>query len=669
MGKKTKTKPAAASADPVDEELATEVAELKRSGNNQFAERDYEKALETYDKAIKKLPELSTEKADIQSNKAACYLQMKRHKDAIRECSAALTSSPGFSKALIRRSKAYEIQGLYKKALTDIQQLNRSEASTNETKEVEKRLKDVIAGRRPPPARMPPMLYFSAKCTYESEVRSVHLTHSSSYAELLEAVKTKFPMLEHFLIKFQDQEGKMITVSERADVTNAISEVLAAYEKDLSSHGPRLTPQLQAIKFQIVKVESEEEVPKPPEEEVTERKILLAQKQAAAAEKTRVARQAERSGEGTGEDAVYEIDDWLVDFANLFRERTGIDPDRHVDMHNLGVEKCQKALDSSISTPEALPVFDEASEKFKEVTCVGLLNWGNVYLCIGHKIGSEAASQDKSASEVETQIMEYFEKAEERYNEAMKYKEDFYDGVLALAQLEFERAKIKIGLIVAPPEDSEKNKSEASSSQPPSKVPLVDNKPASSKAPVDDEKGQQAAAQAMNQAMKKALLKVDGSKLPSVQDLIDKSWSLYEKSVQLGIELDAQREKEKKPMKEKPKTSDAQDEPGLKTHALVMWGNIIFEQSQILAATEGDWKSSLDEAIGKFREAGCNEKDINQALRTHFKAAELDIPDPFEEPPVKSTVSDSAGSSQVEKRPPVKGLPSLPQKPKKSVEA
>ena len=108
----------------------------------------------------------------------------------------------------------------------------------------------------------------------------------------------------------------------------------------------------------------------------------------------------------------------------------------------------------------------------------------------------------------------------------------------------------------------------------------------------DEEKSQQAAAQAMNEAMKKALARVDASKLPLVQPLIDKSWEIYAKSVALGIDLDAQREKEKekKAAKEKAKggaqaeskteegKDDSQEEPGLKTHALVMWGNVIFEQ-------------------------------------------------------------------------------------------
>eukprot|EP00210_Caulerpa_lentillifera_P004482 g4276.t1 len=619
---------------------------------------------------------MSTEKADILSNKAACYLQMKRYKEATRECSAALVSAPGFSKALIRRSKAYENQGLYKKALTDIQQVNRSDGATNETKEVEKRLKEFVAGRRPASSRLPPMLYFTAKCTFEGEIRSIHLSHATSYVELLESVKSKFPAIGPFLIKYEDKDGDLITISERADVSAAISEVLAAYEKSVASHGPRLTPHLEAIKFQIIRAKSEEEVPKPPEDEIRERELLAQQR---AMEKARAAKQGERSGDGVTEEAVYEIDDWLVEFANLFRERTGIDPDRHVDMHNLGVEKCQRALESAINSPEALPIFEEAAEKFKEVTCVGLLNWGNVYLCVGHKIGSEAASQGKCASEVESQILEYFDKAEDRYNEAMKYKEDFYDGLLALAQLEFERAKVKIGLIVEPPEDGEKKESEDSEKQPPTKVPpptpaaaaAEKTPPNKEPAAVDEEKAQQAAAQAMNEAMKKALSRVNGSKLPLVQELINKSWSLYEKSVKLGIDLDAQREKEKekKAAKEKskhPGANEGQEEPGLKTHALVMWGNIIFEQSQILAATEGDWKTSLDEAVAKFRQAGCSEKDINQALRTHFKASELDIPDIVEE---ESAPVAGGGQEEEETAPPVKGLPSLPQKPKKSVEA
>jgi hypothetical protein len=44
-----------------------------------------------------------------------------------------------------------------------------------------------------------------------------------------------------------------------------------------------------------------------------------------------------------------EIDQWIVDFAHLFRDSTGLDFDRHVELHNLGFDKIQ------VRTLRALP--------------------------------------------------------------------------------------------------------------------------------------------------------------------------------------------------------------------------------------------------------------------------------------------------------------------------
>lgn len=37
----------------------------------------------------------------------------------------------------------------------------------------------------------------------------------------------------------------------------------------------------------------------------------------------------------------FEVDQWIVDFAQLFREHLGVDPDRHLDLTNIGWEKLQ----------------------------------------------------------------------------------------------------------------------------------------------------------------------------------------------------------------------------------------------------------------------------------------------------------------------------------------
>lgn len=48
-----------------------------------------------------------------------------RFKDAARECTGALQLAPSSAKALQRRARSLEQQGLYKQALSDIQAVNR----------------------------------------------------------------------------------------------------------------------------------------------------------------------------------------------------------------------------------------------------------------------------------------------------------------------------------------------------------------------------------------------------------------------------------------------------------------------------------------------------------------------------------------------------------------
>lgn len=67
----------------------------------------------------------------------------------------------------------------------------------------------------------------------------------------------------------------------------------------------------------------------------------------------------------------YEIEQWLVDFANLFRDALGVEPDKHLDLTNFGWEKLQSALDSAVLSDEAPKLFDKAADRFQEVTAHG----------------------------------------------------------------------------------------------------------------------------------------------------------------------------------------------------------------------------------------------------------------------------------------------------------
>jgi len=57
-----------------------------------------------------------------------------------------------------------------------------------------------------------------------------------------------------------------------------------------------------------------------------------------------------------------------------------------VDVHREGWEKCTKAMDSAVQLPEGRALFGEALDRFRDVTCIGFYNWGNVHMCLAKKL-------------------------------------------------------------------------------------------------------------------------------------------------------------------------------------------------------------------------------------------------------------------------------------------
>lgn len=80
--------------------------------------------------------------------------------------------------------------------------------------------------------------------------------------------------------------------------------------------------------------------------------------------------QAEAAGNAQQNEA-FEIDQWILDFANLFREQLNIEPDKHLDLTNMGWDKLQAALDSAVRSDKAPAIFDAAADKFQEVSAHG----------------------------------------------------------------------------------------------------------------------------------------------------------------------------------------------------------------------------------------------------------------------------------------------------------
>ena len=71
-----------------------------------------------------------------------------------------------------------------------------------------------------------------------------------------------------------------------------------------------------------------------------------------------LAQQAEPEGQPEGQ---FEPDQWLIDFASLFRDHLGVEPDRHLDLLSLGWDKLQVRIladrDLTVIHVYTLPTF------------------------------------------------------------------------------------------------------------------------------------------------------------------------------------------------------------------------------------------------------------------------------------------------------------------------
>ncbi|KAL3157883.1 hypothetical protein ABBQ32_012294 [Trebouxia sp. C0010 RCD-2024] len=625
-------------------DVQAQLSNLRDEGNKHFGAKDYAKALESYDKALKLIPATHQDKPLLHSNKAACHMMAKKYKEATNECTAALEVAPGYHKALTRRAKAYENMGHYKQALSDVQKANKGPGATPETQEAEKRLKELLAGKRPAgnntlatangttaaakkqqarQQRAQPYV-FQAKISLDDETRSMHMTGQVTYAELQHAVRDKFPTAGPLILKYLDKEGDLVTITDRNDLQVALKEVVESADKAAGQHGgPRLPNMIPPLRIHATRAKSEADVPPPPVDEENQFQQIIAARKYIAEQ---ALKQQTKKDEPQEPQEQYAVDQWILDFANLFREQTGVDPDKHLDLQTLGWDKCTAAMEEAISSDKAEPIFKAAADKFQEVAATGMLQWGNVHLSMARKFLDDAAMKG-TFKDLESRIKSEFDSAAAKYKEALGIKTDFYDGEMQLGQVDFERAKLAAGFL---PE--------------PVRVNPVDEE-GKTRSP---EKMTELVHEAHQAHTRKALkaLKVDG--LERSKALFAAAVKHYEDAILL---LPA--EERNKPIKQQiagePPAPD--EDINFYAQSLVLIGNLLYEQSQITAAVDQDgWKDMVTKAAKLFKQAGCVSGDIKAALTSHIKHEEIDIPQDAEEP----------------KKEAVKGLPSLAPKKKKA---
>ncbi|MFS7996821.1 putative PB1 domain, tetratricopeptide-like helical domain superfamily [Helianthus anomalus] len=399
------------------------------------------------------------------------------------------------------------------------------------------------------------------KLVINDDIRLAQLPVDCSIGLVREVVWDRFPGLEGVLIKYKDQEGDLITITTTAELRMAES----------ASH-----PQ-GSLRLHLVEVSPDKE---PSYEGFTSDGFPKANSLiSSVSENGNVGKVRE------DEKVTTCVEDWIVQFARLFKEHVGFESDSYLDLHDLGMELYSEAIEETVTTENAQKLFDIAGGKFQEMAALGLFNLGNVHMNKARKwvVFAEDGTKESIEEEVkkgrEWAEKEYV-KAGLQYEEALKIKPDFYEGFLALGQQQFELAKLSWCYAVGTKNNLDSDLS--------AQVLDLYNKAEDSM-----EHGMQIWEELEEQRLN--------------------GLSLYDKYrddlVNLGLEGY---------LKDVPADEAAEQAAHLKSQMYILWGTLLYERSVVeFKMGLSAWEESLAASVEKFELAGVSQTDLAVIVKNH----------------------------------------------------
>ncbi|WMV16332.1 hypothetical protein MTR67_009717 [Solanum verrucosum] len=380
-----------------------------------------------------------------------------------------------------------------------------------------------------------------------------------SFKVLRDIVSKRFPMSKSVLVKYKDSDGDLVTITCTAELRSAES-----------------TDAIGMLRLHVVEVSPEQEPAL-----LSDSVVETVDNESNKAEKVTIKEKAATTENPDCKEV--EMDDWLFEFAQLFRTHVGIDPDAHIDLHELGMELCSEALEETVTSEEAQVLFDKAALKFQEVAALAFFNWGNVHMCSARKRIpiDDSASKEMMATQLQAAydwVKEKYSLAKEKYEEALLIKPDFYEGLLALGQQQFEMAKLYWSFILAKKED-------LSNWDPTETLALFDS------------------AELKMKAATEMWEKIEEQRANELKD----------PSASKKDELLRRRKKQAISAEEA-----AEQAAVMRSQIHLFWGNMLFERSQVECKLAlAGWKKNLDTAVERFKLAGASESDISTVLKNH----------------------------------------------------
>ncbi|RZR88217.1 hypothetical protein BHM03_00015759, partial [Ensete ventricosum] len=575
--------------------------DLKEEGNMLFQRREFETAFLKYEKATKLLPKNHIDLAYLHSNIAACYMEMspEEYHLAINQCNLALKVSPNYSKALLKRARCFEVLNRLDLACKDVDlvlswepnNLTALDISERVKKEMEKKgivLDDKALFPLPEPltvkekpkkkrnshksmkklvdmaekyAEVKEKPKKSMKLVFGEDIRLAQIPVDCTVLQLREIVGSKFPSLKALLIKYKDKEGDLVTITT--------SEELRWAEESADLQG--------SVRLYIVEVNPEFEPFLEEDKNSSSRRKL-------DRENNFISESGNTRCDDDRVSSVY-VDDWIVQFAQLFKNHVGFSSDASLNLHELGTKLYSEAVEETVTSEEAQEIFELAEDKFQEMAALALFNWGNVHMSRARKrlSLSENASKESLLAQMKTAYewaqTEYV-KAGKCYDEALEIKPDFHEGRLALALQQFEQAKLSWYYAIGCKADLEK--------WPPSEVLELFNH-----AEDNIERGMEMWEEIEDQRLK-GLSKPNKEKtLLQKMDLED---YFTESSTDEAAEIAS----------------------NMRSQIHVLWGTILYERSVVeFKLGIPTWEECLKTAVDKFKLAGASPTDISVMIKNH----------------------------------------------------
>ncbi|XVF48324.1 hypothetical protein PTKIN_Ptkin03bG0181000 [Pterospermum kingtungense] len=484
--------------------------ELKEEGNRLFQKRDHEGAMLKYEKALNLLPKNHIDVAYLRSNMAACYMQMGlgEYPRAINECNLALEVSPKYTKALLKRARCYEALNRLDLAYRDVynvltiepnnlsalevsesvkkamdekginvnenelgffdnepsgasrlrkvvkeklrkkknkgKNVVKNEKSDNKATEEKKAEDKVVVEEKKvsvvnkvkdkevvvktieeekKAVEEEKLISKTVKLVLGEDIRWAQLPANCTVKLVRDIVRDRFPGLKGVLVKYRDAEGDLVTIT-------TTDELRLAESSSGASGG--------SLRFYVVEVSPDQE---PAYEGVSKEEVVKSEEKLNGVIENGNAKHGVEAAKGTC------VEDWIFQFARLFKNHVGFDSDSYLDLHELGMKLYSEAMEDAVTSEDAQELFEIAADKFQEMAALALFNWGNVHMSRARK--HVFFTEDGSGESILAQIMSAYEWAQKeyvlaakRYEEALKVKPDFYEGLLALGQQQFEQAKL-----------------------------------------------------------------------------------------------------------------------------------------------------------------------------------------------------------------------------------